>query len=133
MTSLLLKVPLNPFHVSAPNLNGIEAGAGGTVLLPYYLKKRELTILDISNGPITVHDRSLSSFIQDDDFPSIADMQLNAGEVQEWQGLGLNDRYETGGSKGTFKDTAEDDCNSTTGPRLSKGEHTGRCINSTCR
>ena len=133
MTGLPLKVPLNPFHVSALNLNGIEAGAGGTVLPPYCLKKRELTILDISNELITVHDRSLTSFTQDDDFPFITDMLLIAGEVQEWQGPGLNDGYETGGSKSTFKNIAEDDCNSTTSPRLSKGEHIGRCINSTCR
>ena len=133
MTGLPLKVPLNPFHVSVPNLNGIEAGAGGTVLLPYCLKKRELTLLDISNGLIAVHDRSLSSFTQDDDFPSITDLLLNPGEVQAWQGPGLNDGHETEGSNGTYKTTAEDDCNSAAGPRLSKGQYTGRCINSTCR
>ena len=38
MTSLPSKEPLNPFHVSASNLNCIEADAGGTVL-PYYLNK----------------------------------------------------------------------------------------------
>ena len=133
MTGLLLKEPLNPFHVSASNLNCIEADAGGTVLLPYCLNKRELTLPDILNGLITVHDHSLGNFTQDDNFPSITDIVLNAEEVQERQGPGLNDGHETGGSKGTFKDIAEDDCNSTTGPRLSKGEYTGRCINSTCR
>ena len=33
MTGLLLKEPLNPFHVSVSNLNCIEAPAGGTVFL----------------------------------------------------------------------------------------------------
>ena len=33
MTGLPLKEPLNPFHVSASNLNCIEAPAGGTVFL----------------------------------------------------------------------------------------------------
>ena len=133
MTGLLLKVPLNPFHVLAPNLNGIEAGAGGIVLLPYCLKERELMLPDISNRLITIHDRILSSFTQDDDFPSITDLLLNPGEVQAWQRPGLNDRHETERSNGTYKTTTKDDCNSAAGPRLSKGQHTGRCINSTCR
>ena len=133
MTGPSIKEPLNPFHMSASNPNGIEADAGGTVLRPYCLNKRELTFPDISNGLITVHDRSLSSFTQDDDLPSITDLLSNPGEVQEWQGPGLNDGHETEGSKGTFKNTAEDDCNSTAGPRLGKGEHTGRYIYCTCR
>lgn len=63
MTGLPLKEPLNSFHVSASNLSGIEADAGGTVLLPYCLNKRELTLPGISNGLITTHDHNLSSFI----------------------------------------------------------------------
>lgn len=130
MTGLPSKEPLNPFHVSASTLNCIEADAGGTVL-PYCLNKRELTLSDILNGLITVHDRSLGNLTQDDNFPS-TDLLLNPGEVQEWQGPNLNDGHDTGGSKGTFEDTAEDNCNSAAGPRLSKGKHTGRCINSNC-
>lgn len=133
MTGLPLKEPFNPFHVSVSNLNRIEADAGGTVLLPYCLNKRELTFSDISNELITVHDRSLGSFTQDDDFLFITDLLSNPGEVQEWQGPGLNDEHEIEVSKGTSKNTAEVDCNSAADPRLSEGEHTRKCINSTCR
>ena len=63
MTGLPLKESLNPFYVSALNLNCIKADAGGTVLLPYYLNKRELTLPDISNRLIIIHDHSLGNFI----------------------------------------------------------------------
>ena len=96
------------------------------------MNKRELTLPGISNGLITTHDHNLSSFIQDDNSTSITDLLLNPGEVQEWQGLDLNDGREKGGSKGSFKYTAEDYCNSTAGPRWNKGEYMGGCINSTC-
>lgn len=85
MTGLPLKEPLNPLHVSASNLSGIEADAGSTVLLPYYLNKQELTLPGISNGLIITHNHNPSSFIQDDNSTSITDLLLNPGEVQEWQ------------------------------------------------
>ena len=39
MTDLLLKESLNPFYISALNLNYIKADIRGIVYLPYYLNK----------------------------------------------------------------------------------------------
>lgn len=91
MIGLPLKEPLNPFHVSASNFSGIEADAGGTVLLPYCLNRRELTLPGISNKLDTTHNYNLSSLIQNNNSISITDLLLNPEEVQEWQGLELTE------------------------------------------
>lgn len=63
ITGLPFKKPLNHFHVSVSNLNDIKADAGGTVLLFYYLNKRELILLDISNKLITTPKHNYSNLI----------------------------------------------------------------------
>lgn len=63
VTGLPLEKPLHLFHVSASNFSGIEADAGGTVFLPYYLNKQELTLPGILNKLDTTYDHNLSSLI----------------------------------------------------------------------
>lgn len=54
MTGLLLKEPLNLFYMPKSNFSNIGVIARDTVLLLYYLNKRELTLPNILNGFISL-------------------------------------------------------------------------------